>query len=120
MRNPMSRLLDLASALAQEDGVDLDIMHPEIQKLENLLNGVNWRVAYQQSWPLRGTVQAMNLINDEVCMGEGKVPVIYIAVYGVSHNERPYADRNLFEQQEPFYTDEEEEEEEENDDDDDD
>jgi hypothetical protein len=106
MRNPMSRLLDLASALAQEDGVDLDIMHPEIQKLENLLKGVNWRVAYQQSWPLRGTVQAMNLINDEVCMGEGKVPVIYIAVSdGVSHNERPYADRDLFEQQEPFYTD---------------
>ena len=111
---PMSRLLDLADALAQEEGVDLDIMHPEIRKLEKLLNTVTWRVAQQPSWPLRAKVQALNLINDEVRDGEGKVPVIYIAISnGVSYNERPYADRYLFEQQDPFYEEEEEEEEEE-------
>ncbi len=110
MRKPMSRLLDLADALAQKKGVDLDITHPEIQKLESLLNGIHWRAAHQPSWPLRANVEALNLINDEVREGEGKVPVFYIALSnGVGHDERPYADRDLFRNQDPFYTDVEEE-----------
>jgi hypothetical protein len=109
----MSRLLDLADALAQKKGVDLDITHPEIQKLESLLNGIHWRAAHQPSWPLRANVEALNLINDEVREGEGKVPVFYIALSnGVGHDERPYADRDLFRNQDPFYTDVDGEEEE--------